>query len=266
MSNVNIAVLIPHYNNPSALEKSLESISAQEPVDVVIVDDGSQAKPDMGHFRKKFTQIPDLHLIPLETNRGIEHALNAGLAFIVESKKYRYVARLDQGDLCYPERFRVQKEYLEKNPDVALLGAWASYESMSGKVLFTAQPPCDHETIRKMMFLNNMFIHPSVMVRVAAIEKIGYYDVSFRDAEDYAYFFRFVKNFRTANIGRVLLRYEVNPAGMSLSRRKRQIAARIRVIVRNWEWGLYPAWGLIKNSVLYFLPYALVESLKKRRS
>ncbi len=261
-----IAVLIPHFNNPAALEKSLASISDQEPVDVVIVDDGSSSPPDLACLRKTFTQISSLHLILLGTNQGIEHALNAGLTYIVGSKKYRYAARLDQGDLCVPERFKVQKEYLEAHSEVYLLGSWASYESMSGEHLFDARPPCDHATIRRMMFLNNMFIHPAVMFRVAAIEKIGYYDPRFRDAEDYAYFFKFVRNFQTANIGQVLLRYEVNPGGMSLSRRKKQIATRIRVILCNWEWGIFPIWGLVKNSLLYFVPQAFVGVLKKSLS
>ena len=37
--------LIPHYNNPDGLAKSLASIGKDEPCDVLVVDDGSVRKP-----------------------------------------------------------------------------------------------------------------------------------------------------------------------------------------------------------------------------
>ena len=40
----NIAVLIPHFNNPKGLANSLASIDEEHPIDVVIVDDGSDEK------------------------------------------------------------------------------------------------------------------------------------------------------------------------------------------------------------------------------
>jgi hypothetical protein len=116
------------------------------------------------------------------------------------------------------------------------------------------------------MFLNSQFIHPSVMLRTRAIDTIGYYSVDFPAAEDYAYFFLFVKHYQTANIPQFLIDYEVNPHGISLQKRKRQIASRLKVILRHFDFSFYAFYGVVRNALIYILPYRLIEALKKRKN
>ena len=40
-----LIVLIPHYNSPTDLVKTIASISESFPLDVLIIDDGSKEKP-----------------------------------------------------------------------------------------------------------------------------------------------------------------------------------------------------------------------------
>ena len=260
--NIKICVLIPHYNDLEGLEKSLSSITNFEPVDVLIVDDGSLQKPDENYLKNKFPQINDIKVILNEKNRGVEHVLNDGLKYIQE-KGYAYIARLDCGDICHPERFKIQREILEKNPDVCLVGSWAEFIFPDGKIAFIFKPPIKHEEIKKKMCINNMFVHSSVMFRVEAIDKIGFYPINRKNAEDYAYFFKFVKYCKTANINRVLIKYEINPKGLSLSKRKLQIKSRIKVILDNFYLSPCCFYGLIRNTFLLFVPYKIVEYLKR---
>jgi hypothetical protein len=125
--------------------------------------------------------------------------------------------------------------------------------------------PAESKEIRNKMFLNSMFMHPSVMFRRDVIKNIGYYPVNYKAAEDYAYFFRIVKKYETANIQEFLLRYEINPHGISVSKRKQQVASRIRVILDNFYFGCYPIYGLIRNCIIYFTPDRLITFLKKKR-
>ena len=257
-----ICVLIPHYNNIEGLETSLASISDEEPVDVLIVDDGSYIKPDVEELKRKFSYISDIIVIFNNKNRGIEHVLNDGLKYIKDAG-YKYIARLDCGDVCFPERFKIQKEFLEQNPDIYLVGSWVEFVDVRGKSLFVFRPPTVYREIRKKMFINNMFIHPVVMFRTKVIEEVGFYPTNYKNAEDYAYFFRISKRFKVANIDRVLLKCEVNPKGLSLSKRKQQIKSRLRVIHDNFDFSIYAFYGLLRNSILYFSPYFLVELLKR---
>ncbi|WP_038056393.1 glycosyltransferase [Thermodesulfobacterium hydrogeniphilum] len=259
-----ICVLIPHFNDIEGLEKSLASISDLEPVDVVIVDDGSKIKPNLENLRNKYKQINNIYILNNKKNRGIEYVLNQGLQFIKE-RRYKYVARLDCRDICHPERFKIQKQLLEENPDIYLVGTWVEFVNKNGKRIFFFTPPTEHEEIKKKMFINNMFIHPSVMFRTQAIDIIGYYPTDRKNAEDYAYFFRFVRNFKTANIDKILLKCEVNPAGLSLSKRRLQIKSRIKVILDNFDLSFYAFYGLFRNLLLLFIPYKLVELLKRQK-
>ena len=240
----------------------MSSISDLEPVDVIIVDDGSTKKPDESLLKSKFPKINNIKVILNKKNEGIDYALNKGLAYI-KKRKYKYVARLDCGDLAYPHRFKLQKEFLENNKDIFLVGSWVRFISPHGKTLFIFRPPTKHEDIKKRMFINNMFIHPSVMFRTAIIDIVGYYPTNYKNAEDYAFFFKIAKTLKVANIPEILLDYEVNPQGLSISKRKQQLKSRLKVIVDNFDFSIYATYGILRNLLIYFLPYSFIEPLKK---
>ena len=72
------------------------------------------------------------------------------------------------------------------------------------------------------------------------------------------------QRFPVANLPDVLIRYELDPGGISLSRRRRQLLARLKVQGRHA--GASPmAWlGMARTLTLLALPYGLVFSLKSR--
>ena len=109
--NTDIVVLIPHYNNLEGLIKSLSAVSKSViAVDVLVVDDGSSIPVEEKQLQKIYPSITVLHS---SKNEGIEKALNRGLTYICDNKPYKYVARLDAEDVCSPDRFAKQKEFLE---------------------------------------------------------------------------------------------------------------------------------------------------------
>jgi len=264
MRSSEIALLIPHYNNLKGLEKTLSSISNEEPLDIIIVDDGSDKKPNLKALEKKFPSLRRVVVIYLERNMGIDKALNEGLKYILKHK-YKYVARCDCGDLNAPGRFKIQKEFLENNPEVCLVGSWVHFISPDGEINFSFKPPTTHEKIKKYMFINSAFIHPAVMFKTDIIKHIGFYPEDVKGAEDYAFFFKVVKSCRTANIPKFLVFCEENPQGISLSNRRGQILSRLKIIIKNFELNIWAIYGLIRNSLLLFLPYRIIRILKSLR-
>lgn len=259
-------LLIPHYNNPEGLSRSLASIDASEKIDVVIVDDGSKSKIiDETIVNKSFTANGSVKYIYMPQNSGIEHALNAGLDYIQNLGNYKYIARLDTGDFCVGKRFTLQQEFLEKNPDIKLLGTNTIAVDTHGKILFRLTMPATTNEIRKKMFVNCMFIHPTVMFRADILPHTGYYPIDRKSAEDYAFFFKIVNKFETANLQDFLVKIEINPSGISLTQRKQQVASRLRVICDNFHFGFYPVYGLIRNTIIYFTPNSLIMFLKKKK-
>jgi glycosyltransferase involved in cell wall biosynthesis len=258
-----IIILIPHFNDLEGLYKSLSSIVEEIPFDVLIVDDGSIEKPSLNYLSNRFNNIHKIHLIILEENRGIDNALNEGLNFIVGTTRYRFIARLDQSDTCIKNRFTIQYRYLINNPEVFLVGTWAFCTDHSGKVLYLFMHATDHEKIKRKMYFGNMFVHSSVMFRSDAINTVGFYPTNYKQAGDYAYFFKFVKNFKTANIGIPLVNYEINPQGMSLKNRNTQARNRISIILDNWENSVFALCGLLYNIVVYMTPVWILQKIKQ---
>lgn len=251
-SKTNIALLIPYFNCPKDLYDSLESIREDIMIDILIVDDGSNVKFDESKVRKIYNQgIIQFHY--LEKNRGIGVALNEGLSIL--KPNYKYIGRLDCGDYCRKNRFAIQLAYLEKNEDLALVGSWASIINEKKEELYVLKHPTGYKEIMKKMYLNNTFVHPSVVFRSKVLDKIGNYPYEYRFAsQDYAFFFRIAKNYKVENLPEVLVDYVISPNSISTKKRKLQVKNRIRIILDNFYIGFYPIYGLTRNMVLLFIP------------
>lgn len=258
-----LIVLIPHFNNYDQLVKSIRSIREKFPVDVLVVDDGSKIPPNAAELEKVHTQ-GKLFLERLESNQGIEHALNKGLE-IIEKWGYEFIGRLDCGDLNYENKYAKQLAYLEKHQEVCLLGTWAKIVDEEGNFLFILKHPISYEEIKKRMFLNSMFVHPSVIFRTKVLKTVGYYPTNYKSAEDFAYFFNMVENFQCANLPEVLLEYVMDQNSISAKKRKGQVKNRIRIIWDHFHLGFYPIYGLIRNIPLLFMSRNFTNQLKKSR-
>ncbi|QLI81836.1 glycosyltransferase [Chitinibacter fontanus] len=261
------ALLIPHFNNPTGLCASLASIGEVEQIDVYIVDDGStRVTINEDEVRAVFKAQGALHFLYLPANCGIEYALNTGLEAVLAAG-YDYVARLDCDDVVAVDRFAKQVSYLDANPAVYLLGSAVTFFEClpdgSQRDCFTIHQPQTHQQIVRQMHDDNAFTHPTVMFRVAGVREIGLYPLDCKAAEDFAYFWEFVKRYQTANLPEVLTKSEYNDAGISMSRRRQQQAMRLKLLARHFDWRANSAIKLAKASVSYVLPLSVTRALKR---
>lgn len=257
-----LVLLIPHYDNPKGLLVSLASIGCNENLDVLIVDDGSNNKFHEIQVKKAFQARGNIFFIYLQQNSGIEIALNKGLAYIIKNK-YTYTARLDCGDVCLGDRFQLQKDFLEEATSISLVGSNVNFVDTNGAYLYTVKVPEKDELIRKKMYVNAMHIHPSIMFRNSIFPKINLYPTAYQAAEDYAFFFNVMNSFKVANINKVLVQCEINPKGISTLMRKKQAKNRIKIILNNFYFGLYPIYGLLRSLLLYITPLSILIKIKK---
>lgn len=259
-----VALLIPHYNNPKGLIASVNSIETSERVDIFIVDDGSvNGRIDEIATTKAFKSKGRISYIYLNENKGIAFALNKGLDCIVKANQYQFIARLDCGDTCIGKRFDIQEKFLLENPEIKLVGTNANAVNLEGKFLYQTLFPAKHQDIKKKMFTNAMFLHPTVMFATEILTSIGNYPLNYKAAEDYAFFFKIVNEFRTANLQELLVQYEINPSGISVVNRKVQVWNRIRLIKDNFYVGFWPVFGMLRNLILYLLPLSIIQIIKR---
>lgn len=257
-----LIILLAHYNNLIGLEDSLVSINEPFNVDVMIVDDGSEIKPDFEKLKTLYKN-GDVYIEYLPENRGVGVAANHGLKKIQEMN-YQLIGRLDCGDLNKPNKYFKQIEYLKENPEIKLLGTWADVVDENGNLLYVLQHPTSYEEIKKKMFVNSVFINPTVIFYTDILEVVGNYPEKYRRAaQDYAFFFKVMKKYHIQNYPESLLYYVIEENSISTQRRKLQIKHRIQIIKENFYFGFYPIYGIFRASVLLYVSRDLTTQFRK---
>lgn len=257
-----LLILIAHYNNPSGLEASLRSINEPFEIDVLVVDDGSEEKYDEDLLRAIYSN-GTIFFDALLTNQGVGAAANRALEIALQ-KNYIFLGRLDCGDINYPNKYKKQLNYLAEHPEVKLLGTWARVLDHEGNFLHLLKHPQAFEDIKKKMYINSMFLNPSVIFYSEIINVVGNYPYKYRRAaQDYAFFFKVIRKFKAENLPEVLMDYIVDPNSISTKRRRLQVANRIRVILDNFYFGFYPLIGLLRGAILFLFPRWVTTEAKK---
>ncbi|MDX1436477.1 MAG: glycosyltransferase [Anaerolineales bacterium] len=177
MSSPAVSVLLPCYNGGAALDRSLQSISQQtfENFELIAVDDGSTDESPA--VLARWSEADPRLTVIRQDHRGIVAALQAGL----EACSAPLVARMDHDDYAHPERLALQKEFLEANPDIAVAGCLvrgapegAVQEGLQIYLAWQNSLVAEAD-IRREIFIESPFVHPSVMFRSDAVRAAGGY-------------------------------------------------------------------------------------------
>lgn len=264
LSQIDLHILIPCYNNFDGLIRSIKSINyTEKKYFTTIVDDGSFEPVTIESIRQQVPGLLNVKVITLENNQGIIKALNKGLEFIYTNYSAKYIARLDCGDICSPKRFYTQIAFFEKYPDIHLTGTWCYFKDTSTGEGYTYSTPTQHKQIKQKMYFRNVFIHPTVMWRITGTGKLKYPE-QYPCAEDYGLFYDMISKAESAIINEFLVTCEINPKGISISNRSQQLKSRLKVIRDNSNNKLLLLMGVIKLSVLMIVPYHLVFMAKSK--
>jgi GT2 family glycosyltransferase len=259
-----IAVLLPSYNPGPELAGTLESLRQQSvPFRLFLVDDGS-ARP--GDY-EILTKDMNAQILRLPRNLGITGAMNAGLDAIMRHP-FEYVARIDTGDFCKPDRFEKQLAFMDANPDVGIVGSAVEFRLFDGQGKLVGEKtmtfPLSGQDCIKRLPLNSPIIHPAMLIRRNVFEKLKSYSENYPAAEDFDLLWRaHHAGFVLINLPDTLLIKEETPGSISQQRRRKQIISRLHIQWDNRNLFSLRCWiGLLKSIVTWALPAGAVHSLK----
>ncbi|MFI5151401.1 MAG: glycosyltransferase [Bacteroidia bacterium] len=255
-------LIIPCYNNRDGLLRSLHSIGFdRQRYEVLVVDDGSSDELTEADICTGALSGLHLQVIRNESNKGVVHSLNLALSVLLKRTDIKYIARLDAGDLCAEERFIMQVNYLDKHKDIALIGSRVLFEHFETGRSYLYKNKTDYQDIQKEMHFKCSFIHPSVMFRMALLHEIGLYPEDYPHCEDYAFFFKIIRNHKAVIFPEILLISEISNEGVSSRNRTRQILSRIQVVNRFGSNTLLKLGGIFKLLLLLLIPVGTVRKL-----
>jgi glycosyltransferase involved in cell wall biosynthesis len=204
---------MPCFNAAGTLDEALGSLYQQtlQDFEIVAVDDGSvdgtlQLLHERARGDRRLRVITQPHC-------GILAALNAGLA----TCNAAYVARMDADDYSYPNRLALQVDYLDAHPETAVVGClvegFPRQNLRQGfEIYIRWQNSLIHNAdIRREIFIESPFAHPSVTFRKQRVVDAGGYQ-EHGWAEDYDLWLRlYAAGAHFAKVEQMLLGWREHP-------------------------------------------------------
>ncbi len=203
---MSVTVLMAVLNGRVIVREAIESIVDQTYKDweLCVIDDASDdGTPEV--LEAMAAADPRVRIVRNSRTCGLAACMNIGW----RATTGEFIARMDADDVSLRERLERQTRFLESHPDVAVLGTGAELFDETGRRLGVALRPSDHETLVARIYVENPFIHPSVMMRRTFLESLGGYDERLSRAQDYDLWLRGCRRFRFSNLQVPLIRYRV---------------------------------------------------------
>ncbi len=124
---------------------------------------------------------------------------------------------MDDDDLSDPMRFEKQVAFLEKNPDIMIVGTFIQKIDPDGNPIGELHYPLTSGQIRWGLFFRNSVGHASTMIRRSIFSEYDFsYSESLRIASDWKFFADVIQQYRIASIPEVLYFYRRYPGSITI--------------------------------------------------
>lgn len=208
-----VSILTTARNAGKFLAGCLDSVKKQTIQDweMVFVDDGS-TDGSVGIIHAEAVSDPRIRLVVPPHPLGRPLALNLGLS----SCAAPYVAVLDADDRSVPGRLEAQRNFLDANPEVMLVGGAIRFLDHEGRVTGQLDMPLGHDQIVASLAVYNPLAHSAVMYRREAVMDAGAYPSRYAYAHDFALYIELARrNRRMANLPEVVSELTQHPAQLT---------------------------------------------------
>lgn len=245
------------------LKRALDSILDQTHVNLEIIicerDSTPLAKSCLTEYAVRDNRIM---LIDGSNTSSFSEQLNLCL----NASSGEWIARMDDDDYSFPERLECQLDFLKGNLQYAFVGC-ESLLIQDGKEIGRTGFP--NEPGVKDFLFTQPFIHPSLVFRREALEKVGGYSEAARcdRCEDYDLLLRLYENgLYGYNIAQPLFAYSTPPNGVTNRNFRDRLNELKTRFVRFKALKLFPMAlpYVIKPILVWIVPKRLVAYLKSK--
>ncbi|WP_412466999.1 glycosyltransferase family 2 protein [Pedobacter sp. KLB.chiD] len=209
MGKPKITVFMAVYNQADFIEQSINSVLTQSFSDfeLIVVNDGST--DDTAAIIESFSDSR-IKLVHNDGNKGLIYTRNRLLTLA----QGEYIAILDGDDVAYPDRLKLQYNFLFDNPEIVLCGGHATiideHGNKTGKMLMV---PTD-DTVDLFMLFGNPFVNSTAMFKSSVFMELNGYQ-HYTISEDFDLFIRMAEKYRVANLDYTLVDYRVHSQNTS---------------------------------------------------
>lgn len=248
-----VSVLLPSYNAEKYIAEAIESILNQtyRNIEFIIVDDAST--DNTWKIIKSYAK-KDKRIIAYRNKANLRSCFNYIKA--MKLAKGKYIAIMNNDDVSYSYRIEKQYKFLEKHPDVGIVGGVMKITDEKGNYIAKRKYHLTDDEIRKNIFRYSPFSHPTVMIRKSVLDKVGYYNPKYAPSDDYDLYFRIGKVSKFANLPNILLKYRVILNSMTnISTRRMELST---IAVRYTYGNNRPYKMTLIDKILTFIQYVTI--------
>lgn len=199
-----VTVAMPVYNAGRYLRLAVLSIVKQTFTDweLLIIDDGSTDDA--------LQNIADINDVRIQILRdGKNKGLAARLNECIDRARGQYLARMDQDDVSYPERFARQITALQHDPMLDLVASRAITIDEAGRLTGIFPSAISHKEICARPWMGFYFVHPSWMGKKDWFQKYRYTIPGPYFCEDQDLLLRSYQESHFATLDEILFAYRI---------------------------------------------------------
>lgn len=199
-----ISVIMSTHNRSKTLGRAIDSILNQtySNYEFIICDDNST--DDTCEILNSYSiKFPNVKVITNDSNLGLQKSLNK----CIRVSSGEYIARMDDDDYSYPDRLKVEMDFIKKNNLDFVgsnIGLFTERQNVYG-IKYYPEFPTKGDLIKECCFA-----HPTILIKSNVLkESHGYSEkIEHLRVEDYELWLRlFLKGFKGGNVQDKLLLY-----------------------------------------------------------
>lgn len=222
-----ISVIMPVYNSEKYIICALKSLSNQtfKDFEIIAINDGSSDKSLelLNEYKVKESRL----IVINQKKCGIAKALNKG----IELAKGKYIARMDSDDICMPERFENQLNYLQEK-DLDLCGTKIK---KFGNITGISDYPIDSSDCYLSLLFRTPFAHPTILVKKSIIQRYRYNE-EYKYSQDYELWCRMaLDSIKMGNIPEILLKYRCSDNQITSLKKNEQLKLALITASNYWN-------------------------------
>lgn len=217
MSFPTVSVIMATYNHASFVAEAIQSVLEQKNVDFefLISDDGS-----IDCTREVVNSIKDdrITFFPNEVNRGACIVTNE----LIERASGEFVALINSDDYwCDNNKLALQVKYLREHPRVGACFGKARFVDKEGRPMDKTSIPFGNvfeqtnrsqgAWLRRFFELSNCICHPTMLIRKACYDELGFYSNRLRQLPDFDMWIRLVKHYQIHIFDKELIDFRLMP-------------------------------------------------------
>ena len=189
------------------------------PIEIIIIIDNPKIEAEK-ILSNELLHDDRVKIVVNEKNLGITKSLNKGINLASGD----IIVRADDDDIPSNERLDEISNFLIQNPGVDIVYSFAEGYDVASQKKWIISGPDDDAKIKQNLLLKNFMVHSSIAFRYNKFKQIGFYDETFRYAQDYDLYLRAIDaGFVFGCIPKVLVKRLYHKDSITVSKRRKQI-------------------------------------------